>query len=52
MKVTAYLVLLAVAGALFLLAGLRIALIPALDFAALGLFFLTAAWVVEHMRAR
>ena len=49
MKFTPYLILLGVAGGLFILAALRIG-IPALDFVALGLVFLTAALVAEHMR--
>jgi hypothetical protein len=48
MKLTARLVLLGIAGALFLLAALNIA-IQALDFVALGLFFLTTSFVAEHM---
>lgn len=49
MRFTPYLILLGVAGALFILAALGIGL-ASLDFVALGLFFLTAAFVVEHMR--
>ena len=48
MKITAYLVLLALAGALFLLQAINIR-IQTLDFVAAGLFFLTAAFVAEHM---
>lgn len=48
MKITAHLVLLAIAGALFVLAALRI-VIPALDFVALGLAFLTASFVAERV---
>jgi len=50
MRFTPYLILLGIAGALFILAALRIGL-ASLDFTALGLFFLTAALVVERMRS-
>jgi len=49
MRFTPYVILLGIAGALFVLAALRIG-IPALDFTALGLAFLAAAFVVERMR--
>ena len=49
MRFTPYLILLGIAGALFVLAALRIGL-ASVDFVALGLFFLTAAFVAEHMR--
>lgn len=48
MRFTPYLVLLGIAGALFVLAALRIG-IAALDFTALGLAFLASAFVVERM---
>jgi ABC-type amino acid transport system permease subunit len=51
MRFTPYLILLAIAGALFAIAALNLdAGIPALDFVALGLVFVTAALVAEHMR--
>ena len=49
MRFTPYVILLGVAGALFLLAAFRIG-IPSLDFVALGLAFLAAAFVVERVR--
>ena len=51
MKFTAHMVLLGIAGALFLLAAFNIG-IEALDFVALGLAFFSAAFVVEHWSAR
>ena len=47
MKITAHLVMLAVAGALFLLAAFNIR-IQSLDFVALGLAFFSASFVVER----
>jgi hypothetical protein len=49
MKFTPYVILLGIAGALFVLAALRIG-IAALDFTALGLAFLAGAFVVERVR--
>jgi len=46
-KITAHLVMLAVAGALFLLAAFNIR-IQSLDFVALGLAFFSASFVVER----
>lgn len=51
MKLTANLVLLAVAGALFLLAAFNIK-IQTLDFVALGLAFFSASFAVERWAAR
>jgi len=51
MKVTAHLILLAIAGALFVLAALGIT-IPALDFVALGLAFFAASFAAERLTAR
>jgi hypothetical protein len=48
MRITPRLILLGIAGALFLLASLNIKL-SLLDFVALGLFFLTTSFVLEHM---
>lgn len=45
MKITAHLVMLAIAGALFLLAAFNIS-IETLDFVALGLAFFSASFVV------
>jgi hypothetical protein len=50
-KFNAYLILLGIAGALFLLAALNIS-IQSLDFVALGLAFLTTSFVVERMGTR
>jgi len=47
MKFTAYLIMLGIAGALFLLAAFNIG-IETLDFVALGLAFFSAAFVVER----
>jgi hypothetical protein len=47
MKITAHLVMLAIAGALFLLAAFNVK-IQTLDFVALGLAFFSASFVVER----
>ena len=47
MKITAHLVMLAIAGALFLLAAFNIR-IENLDFVALGLAFFSASFVVDR----
>ncbi|HUG47649.1 MAG TPA: hypothetical protein VMP67_04485 [Candidatus Limnocylindria bacterium] len=51
MKLTAQLVLLAIAGALFVLAALNIG-IENLDFVALGLAFFAASFAAERMTTR
>ena len=51
MRFTPHLILLGIAGALFVLAALGIGL-ATLDFVALGLAFLTAALVVERIGSR